>query len=246
MSLLKCSQCSDEVPTRDALRYHQSVAHDLECVLRSGSRTVVLKRTNGVFKCKCGSTSVSSRGLHSHKSCFFGDETPRASATSVDSTDPRSHTAETFEPIAPSTSLTTPSPTLLTKYNFVYRTEYNLLVCIPCNHVLGKSFSNHAKENHSVYISARDQQAIKATCFREESPYRSSDRPPLPPLDFVETFDGFKCVSCNYYTRVQRHAESHAQKLHGNDRVVSCKVQTLATSSACFLQEVFRRSRGHS
>eukprot|EP00731_Ephydatia_muelleri_P036423 Em0253g3a len=52
----------------------------------------------------------------------------------------------------------------------------------------GKSFSNHAKENHSVYISARDQQAIKATCFKEESPCQSSDHP-LPPLDFLETFD---------------------------------------------------------
>ncbi|KAL5479161.1 hypothetical protein EMCRGX_G022651 [Ephydatia muelleri] len=88
----------------------------------------------------------------------------------------------------------------------------------------GKSFSNHAKENHSVYISARDQQAIKATCFKEESPCQSSDHP-LPPLDFLETFDGFKCVSCNYYTRVQRHAESHAQMWHRNNRVVSCKVR---------------------
>lgn len=115
--------------------------------------------------------------------------------------------------------LVTP-PTLLAEYNFAYRTEYNLLICIPCNHVLGKCIANHAKEKHSVCISARDQQVIKATCFKEESQYLPSDHPLLLPLDFLPTFNGFKSVSCNHYTRVQRRSGDKFYRLQASCSVL--------------------------
>ncbi|KAL5484541.1 hypothetical protein EMCRGX_G021060 [Ephydatia muelleri] len=154
--------CQAVFKSRDAMRHHGATTHIDECVISS---TIKIARTNGVFKCVCGSSSVSIRAIQGHKQCYLSHQ-----STLVNGTEQSTITSETdqtngdlvdqAEQTVQSTITHETDPIngwlhdTLSKYNLTYRKEYNLdsFKCASCNHY-GSSERHmvmviHATENH--------------------------------------------------------------------------------------------------
>ena len=128
--------CQAVFKSRDAMRHHGATTHIDECVISS---TIKIARTNGVFKCVCGSSSVSIRAIQGHKQCYLSHQ-----STLVNGTEQSTITSETdqtngdlvdqAEQTVQSTITHETDPIngwlhdTLSKYNLTYRKEYNLLV----------------------------------------------------------------------------------------------------------------------
>ena len=125
-------------------------------------------------------------------------------------------------------------PSFLTKYRLLYLSNENLLVCSECKCVLGVSYARHVKNHHHITISTQDSERIKALCFTSQSQYVTLRQPLLKPLDFLPVYDGFRCVTCNFYGKDRKYIAAHSVKKHGIEHVIPCKVQTLSTKT-CFI-----------
>lgn len=161
----RCKQCQEVFKTIDARRHHVATTDDDECVITT---TVKIIRTDGVFKCVCGMVSKSSRTMKSHKSCYLSHL-----STHVDQVEQAEQQIQTVQSII--TTQTDPIncelSVTLTRYNLVYRNEYNLLLCTQCRKALGVSFDTHCHKKHGVNIAVKDKKIIQQSCFKEESIY---------------------------------------------------------------------------
>eukprot|EP00731_Ephydatia_muelleri_P024693 Em0016g964a len=70
--------CQAVFKSRDAMRHHGATTHIDECVISS---TIKIARTNGVFKCVCGSSSVSIRAIQGHKQCYLSHQSTLVNGT---------------------------------------------------------------------------------------------------------------------------------------------------------------------
>ena len=84
-----CEQCKLAFKSKDAKRHHDATTHIDVCVI---STTIKITRTNGVYKCVCGSSTKSSRKILEHKQCYLSHQ-----STLVNGTEPTEQSTITYE-----------------------------------------------------------------------------------------------------------------------------------------------------
>ena len=85
----RCELCQLVFKSRGARRHHDATTHIDECVISS---TIKIARTNGAFKCVCGSSSISSHAIQGHAQCYLSHQ-----STSVNGTEPTEQSTITSE-----------------------------------------------------------------------------------------------------------------------------------------------------